>query len=140
MAADDELMNAVVKIQCVYRAKKGREVIAEKIDAKLGGTWEAYTDEGSGEVYYYNHVTEETTWDMPEDYDAQKCEEARANITAETLGTGGMSKEKRERILDSVQNDTDPPPPAAMKSTMAILSKASNNKKAKVCIPNVANP
>ncbi len=131
MAADDELMNAVIKIQCMFRAKKGREHMAEVIDAQLGGTWEVFTDEASGDLYYYNHITGETTWDMPQGYNTESSEKARANITAETLAKGGMSKEKREKILESVQNHSHSPPPA-LKNTISILSKASNDSKAKV--------
>lgn len=63
MAADDEMMMAVVKIQCMFRGKIARG----DIKIKKKSDWEPVEDEGTGKTYYYNKKTSEVTWVRPDE-------------------------------------------------------------------------
>ena len=83
MAADDEMMLAVIKIQCLFRGKIARGEV--KIHKKKKEKWVEVKDEESGGVYYFNNETGECQWDKPDDYMGHTAE--------------GASKEQMEKIL-----------------------------------------
>jgi hypothetical protein len=66
MAADDELMAAVIKIQSTWRGKIARgEVVIKKTN---GQKWIEAKDEDSGHVYYWHKDTGECVWEKPKDF------------------------------------------------------------------------
>jgi hypothetical protein len=77
MAAEDEMMTAVIRIQCAYRAKMANMSVADrnKLKAKTAEAkkepvwWE--TDDGDGNMYYYNSETGECVWEKPADFDGE---------------------------------------------------------------------
>jgi hypothetical protein len=68
MAVDDDLMVAVLKIQCLYRSKAAHRE-AEKRRLAMP-KWYAY-DDGEGHIYYFNSRTGVKTYIKPEDYDGE---------------------------------------------------------------------
>jgi hypothetical protein len=74
MFLDDEMMTAVIKIQCLYRTKIARGDIVVKKAAVLKAAketkWYA-CDDGEGNIYYYNTDTEECVWWKPDDFDGE---------------------------------------------------------------------
>ena len=95
LAADDNFLKIVLKIQCVFRGKQGR-IRAER--KKLGileedkpkepereleewEKWEETTDPNTGDVYYYHIETNEVAWEKPlspAEIEAQEREEQAA--------------------------------------------------------------
>ena len=74
MAADDEMMTAVIKIQCLYRAKVARgEIVVKKaavLEKAKETKWYA-CDDGEGNIYYYNTISGDCVWEKPEDFDGE---------------------------------------------------------------------
>ena len=69
--SDDELMSAVIKIQCAWRRRTAsRSVLAlrQRAASVSGGSW-VECDDGEGHTYYYNTATEECVWEKPEGFD-----------------------------------------------------------------------
>ena len=95
LAADDNFLKIVLKIQCVFRGKQGR-IRAER--KKLGileedkpkepereleewEKWEETTDPNTGDVYYFHIETNEVAWEKPlspAEIEAQEREEQAA--------------------------------------------------------------
>ena len=71
---DDEMMTAVIKIQCIYRSKIARGEITVKKAAVLKEAketkWYA-CDDGEGNIYYYSTETGECVWEKPDDFDGE---------------------------------------------------------------------
>jgi hypothetical protein len=122
MAADDERMNAVVKIQCIYRAGLNRAALAEKLDKKMGGTWEAFADDETGETYYYNHITGESVWEEPEGFDAEKSKAAKKAV--EENGCDGLPKKNKLRMFKSFAKGFKAPAPKKKYQTLEDRLKA----------------
>lgn len=61
---------------------------------EITGTWTEYQDE-EGRTYYYNHVTEESTWDLPEGVVAQQPD----HEYDDTVNATGSSHSNRDEIV-----------------------------------------
>ena len=81
MAADNELIAAVIKIQCPYRTRLARHRVKSIKDDPTplrsitdinGNHWKEQKD-SSGTIYYLNDVTGESQWDPPKE--AEKLDE-----------------------------------------------------------------
>lgn len=60
------------------------------------GTWTEYQDE-EGRTYYYNHVTEESTWDLPEGVVAQQPD----HEYDDTVNATGSLNANRDETVDN---------------------------------------
>jgi hypothetical protein len=71
LAADDELMVAVIKVQCLYRMRQARQYAESRRWEEMPlSKWYAHED-GEGYVYYYNSWTGEKTYIKPSDFDGE---------------------------------------------------------------------
>lgn len=68
------------------------EIFAEKTN-RLPGNWEEMIDEVSRQVYYYNSITQETSWERP------------AGGSDDGDGTEGQQEEQSDSGLDLVEED-----------------------------------
>ena len=117
LAADDQFLKIILKIQCVFRGKQGR-IRAEK--KKLGildepkepkkeereleewEKWKETTDPNTGDVYYYHIETNEVAWERPlspAEIEAKEREEKEALIEqqkAEEDRAGRMEEIKEQ--------------------------------------------
>ena len=117
LAADDQFLKIILKIQCVFRGKQGR-IRAEK--KKLGildepkepkkeereleewEKWQETTDPNTGDVYYYHIETNEVAWERPlspAEIEAKEREEKEALIEqqkAEEDRAGRMEEIKEQ--------------------------------------------
>ena len=66
MAADDDLMHAVITIQKMWRGKVARGEV--QIRKREGQKWTVHVDEGSGVEYYWNSETGECVWEKPAEF------------------------------------------------------------------------
>jgi hypothetical protein len=102
MAADDEMMHAVVVIQCAWRKRSGRKIVKARKAAKDAGAslvWYQHTDE-AGAIYYYNSQTGECQWDRPKELDEKWVAEEPPEGLTEMLHSamGKLSKGEAEKL------------------------------------------
>ena len=62
----EALLGSAVKIQALYRGKKGRERYMVRLRAKKG-KWKELFDEGKQKRFFYSKLTGEIRWRMPRD-------------------------------------------------------------------------
>ncbi len=62
----EALLGSAVKIQALYRGKKGRERYMIRLRAKRG-KWKELFDEGKQKRFFYSKLTGEIRWRMPRD-------------------------------------------------------------------------
>jgi hypothetical protein len=102
MAADDEMMHAVVIIQCAWRKRSGRKIVKARKAAKDAGAnqvWYQHTDE-AGALYYYNSQTGECQWDRPKELDETWVAEEPPEGLTEMLHSamGKLSKDEAQKL------------------------------------------
>lgn len=83
MTADDAIIIAVVKIQCLFRRKLAASGV--KLEKKKRNPWIEVMDEAAGVPYYYNEVTGDVTWDKPADYGGKTSEDAPKELLDKIL-------------------------------------------------------
>ena len=66
MAADDELMSAVIKMQCIYRSRLARKKVSATCEHQVQKWVETTHDDGT--VYYFNTETNEAQDLKPADF------------------------------------------------------------------------
>jgi hypothetical protein len=117
MAAEDDLMIAVIKIQSMWRGKIARgEVTVRKVkkETENGPTWHACEDEG-GHIFYWNSKTDEMQWDKPADFDGEKSSTEVQNFMKKAMA--GKVRKKDEKVSAALK--------AHMLTHQEMLSKVS---------------
>ena len=110
LAADDETMSAVIKIQSIYRAKHAKMHVASKVEEiKVEhDSWVAVWDTAVTPpcVYYWNRRTGVALWDAPEGVDVDLIpsmvgEEIRENRLHDILRKAKMPTGMRKKFDDA---------------------------------------
>eukprot|EP00948_MAST-09A_sp_MAST-9A-sp1_P003634 g3634.t1 len=126
---EDDEINAVLKIQCMFRAKVARrkaearrtadqlgDVLGKTLGNSVGATtvteemknkWIESYDPDSGHYYYYNTITQESQWEKPIDfYGGGSCEDMTAALKLQSLFRGhkirGEVEEKKKLLAMEV--------------------------------------
>ena len=55
--------------------------LTETIPPVLPDGWEEHIDHQSGKTYYANHITKQTSWDVPKDTESDSIERICSNST-----------------------------------------------------------
>ena len=84
----------------------------EKVSTKAG-PWVAYQDE-EGREYYFNTLTQETTWDKPANLESLKPEEAEQRATNSSPTLDGVALHMESEVQESQNMHTE-------KETSALL-------------------
>uniref|UniRef100_A0A7S3YIG6 SET domain-containing protein 2 n=2 Tax=Lotharella globosa TaxID=91324 RepID=A0A7S3YIG6_9EUKA len=100
----------------------------ESNEPPLPKGWEAVRDEDSGDVYYWNMDTDETTWTRPEPEDAQSTRSQDFQSESGSRGSGTRSPESyEEKMINYLTSQlkkaaTDSNPDVALRSLKQLRS------------------
>jgi len=105
MAAEDDLMCAVIKMQSSWRARTARREVAAK--EQLRQKWVEVLDEESGHFYYCEQATGECVWDKPDGFigGAHPNAQALANIKKTFEGKRKLLDKGVQEKLDAVKKE-----------------------------------
>ena len=111
VAADDDFLRIVLKLQSIFRGNAGRRKATEKkkgpkAPVKEKQEWEKWIkvdDENSGDTYYYHEETNEVAWERPLNPAEQEAQAAAERKAAEEevenkAKKADENKAKREKI------------------------------------------
>jgi hypothetical protein len=104
-AADDETMSAVLRIQCLWRAKRAKSNFRSQ--RKRQNLWVETMDEDSGKCYYYNTDTHDVQWEKPAEFlaGAKTDEELKDTLKKAFEGKLRLKNKELENQVKTAQEN-----------------------------------